>query len=245
MHWSWPHHLQYLHCLLILSLNRQYLQLQLHLLWALAAVAHTKAMQVLLQVVWPEVWLVWLSSLRPLPSSCVTAKPKLCSRLLMILMVKVHSVKLLWTLLPSCNNFLNLLIARHHITAPANILVTTFNHSTTLIIPALGPKTLWLTQVIFTQKLLVWDNSPTPYLNLGITVVFLSCRVDMMCMLVESNYVTHLLTLWFHDAVCTLYPTVNSIVGLATHKFTCQISVLLENLDIASMVIIQIIWNLV
>ena len=233
MHRSWPHHLQYLHCLLVLSPNQQYLWLQSHLLWALAAVAHIKAMQVLLQVVWPEVWLVWLSSPRPFPSSCVTAKPKLCSRLLMILMVKVHSVKLLWTLLPSCNNFLNLLMARHHITAPANILVTTFNHSTTLMIPALGPKTLWSTQVIFTQQLLVWDNSPTPYLNLGITVVFLSCRVDVMCMLVESSYVTHLLTLWFCDAVCTLYPNVNSIVGLATRKFTCQISVLLDNLDIA------------
>ena len=124
-------------------------------------------------------------------------------------------------------------MARHRITAPANILVTTFNHSTTLMIPALGLKTLWSTQVIFTQQLLVWDNSPTLYLNLGITVVFLSCRVDVMCMLVESNYVTHLLTLWFRDAVCTLYPTVHSIVSLATCKFTCQISVLLKNLDIA------------
>ena len=54
-----------------------------------------------------------------------------------------------------------------------------------------------------------------------------------MCTLVGSNYVTHLLTLLFHGAICTLYPTINSIVGLAAREFTCQISVFLANLDVA------------
>ena len=54
-----------------------------------------------------------------------------------------------------------------------------------------------------------------------------------MCMPVGSNYVTHLLTLWFRGAICTLYPTINSIVGLATREFTYRTSVLLANLDAA------------
>ena len=115
---------------------------------------------------------------------------------------------------------------------PTNMLVTP-NHSTTLMIAALGPETLWSTQVIFTQHLLVRDNSPTAHLRLGATVVFLSCRVDVMCMPVGSNYVTHLLTLLFRGAICTLYPTINSIVGLATCEFTYRTSVLLANSDAA------------
>ena len=111
---------------------------------------------------------------------------------------------------------------------PTNMLVNP-NHSTALMIAALGPKTLGSTQVIFTQHLLVRDNAPTAHLRLGVTVVFLSCRVDVICAPVGSNYVTHLFTLWFRGAICTLYPTINSIVGLATREFTRQASVLLEN----------------
>ena len=191
------------------------------------APARIKAIQVLFQVVWSEVWSVWHSLPGPLSSSCVAAKPKLRSRLLMVLMIKVHPVKLFWTLLPSCNNFLNLLTTKRRITAPTNMLVTTPNHSTTLMIPAFGPKILGSTQLIFTQQLLVRDNSPTAHLSPGITMVFLSCGVDVMCMLVGSNYVTHLLTLWFHVAICTVYPTIKNIADLATREFTCRTSILL------------------
>ena len=138
------------------------------------APACIKAIQVLFQVVWSEVWSVWHSLPGPLSSSCVAAKPKLRSRLLMVLMIKVHPVKLFWTLLPSCNNFLNLLTTKRRITAPTNMLVTTPNHSTTLMIPAFGPKILGSTQLIFTQQLLVRDNSPTAHLGPGITLVFVT-----------------------------------------------------------------------
>ena len=93
--------------------------------------------------------------------------------------------------------------------------------------PSFWPKILVSTQLIFTQQLLVWDNSPTVHLSPGITMVFLSCGVDVVCMLVGSNYVTHLLTLWFHVAICTLYPTIKSIADLATREFTCRTSILL------------------
>ena len=53
-------------------------------------------------------------------------------------------------------------------------------------------------------------------------------------MLLGSNYVTHLLTLLFRGAICTLNPTINSIVDLATrelrvgHQFCWQIRTLLS-----------------
>ena len=142
-------------------------------------------MQVLLQVVWSEVWLVWDSS--PgllLPSSCVGAKPRLRPRLLMVLlMVKVHPAKLLRTLLPSCNNFLNLLTAKPRTTAPPNTPVAILNRSTTLMTPAPGPKTIGSVHPLFTRQLLLQDNHPITQLSLGITAVFPSCRVfDDDCM---------------------------------------------------------------
>ena len=57
--------------------------------------------------------------------------------------------------------------------------------------------------------------------------------MDVMCTPVGSNYVTHLLTLWFRGAICTLYPTINSIVGLTACEFTRRISVFLANSDVA------------
>ena len=51
-------------------------------------------------------------------------------------------------------------------------------------------------------------------------------------MLLGSNYVTHLLTLLFRGAICTLNPTINSIVDLATREFTCRTSIFLANSDV-------------
>ena len=89
--------------------------------------------------------------------------------------------EVLWTLLSPCNNFLNLLTAKRRITVPTNMLVTTLTHSTTLMIPKRGPKTLGSVNLLFTGRLLVRDNSPTAHPSLGNTLVPLSCRVDGMC----------------------------------------------------------------
>ena len=65
--------------------------------------------------------------------------------------------------------------------------------------------------------------------------------MDVICAPVGSNYVTHLLTLWFRGAICTLHPTINSIVGLATREFTCQTSIMLANFrTLLSTVIVRI-----
>ena len=143
--------------------------------------AVAQAIKVLLQVAWSEVWLVWHSLLGPLSTYVVAAEPKLHPRSLTILMVKIRPVKLLWTLLSPCNNFLKLLTAKRRITVPTNMLVTTLTHSTTLMIPKRGPKTLGSANLLLTGRLLVRDNSPTAHPSLGNTLVPLSCRVDGMC----------------------------------------------------------------